>query len=569
MRKYERAMRSANECDSSAANATTICKTRRLRYWASSRNGNRHCGMEERIGSTMSDATAAATQSAEQPLADRVNNRSLRPRSQAFESFMREGWDDNEPTVARLESADYTPARLSALSKAFPGERLVIPAGRAKVRNNDCDYAFRPDSAFSYYTGLGQDYEEGAVLVLNPTGETTHQAALFVAPRANHYTHDFFADPHYGEYWVGPRAGLDEIAAMTGIETHDIAQLSDALSKDLGTDDGGVRLRVMNTVDPTVTALVTQLREQAGFDDPDANNHADDKLREFASEARMEKDAYEVQEVRKAVAATKLGFDNILRTLPQAIGKPRSERILEGAFNSISREEGNEVGYDTIIASGPHAPILHWIRNTGTVESGDLLLVDAGVEVDSLYTADITRTFPTNGKFTDLQKKLYQAVLDSQQAGFEAAKPGATYSDIHHACMRVIAQRLHDWGILPVDVEESLSPEGQQHRRWLACGVAHHLGLDVHDCAQARFESYQAAPIQPGMIFTIEPGLYFREDDLMIPEEYRGIGIRIEDDVLMTENGPEWISAGIPKQIDEVEAWMADMAAQGAADRRK
>ena len=147
------------------------------------------------------------------------------------------------------------------------------------------------------------------------------------------------------------------------------------------------------------------------------------------------------------------------------------------------------------------------MRNTGTVESGELLLIDAGVEVNSLYTADITRTFPTNGKFTDFQKKLYQAVLDSQQAGFEAAKPGATYSDIHHACMRVIAERLHDWGILPVDVEESLSPEGQQHR---------------------------------------------------------GIGIRIEDDVLMTEDGPEWISAGIPKRIDDVEAWMADMAAEGA-----
>ena len=150
----------------------------------------------------------------------------------------------------------------------------------------------------------------------------------------------------------------------------------------------------------------------------------------------------------------------------------------------------------------------------------------------------------------------------------EAAKPGATYSDIHHACMRVIAERLHDWGILPVDVEESLSPEGQQHRRWLACGVAHHLGLDVHDCAQARYESYQGAKITPGMVFTIEPGLYFREDDLMIPPEYRGIGIRIEDDVLMTEDGPEWISAGIPKQIDDVEAWIAQMAAEGAKDAR-
>ena len=355
---------------------------------------------------------------------------------------------------------------------------------------------------------------------------------------------------------------------MTGIETHDIAQLADMLGKNVGTEAGAVQLRVIRETDPQVTATVNELREEHGFPDEADNTVRDDKLHEFASEARMEKDDFEVREIRRAVDATKHGFDNILRKLPGALGKPRSERILEGAFNAISREEGNEVGYDTIIASGAHAPILHWIRNTGTVNAGELLLIDAGVEVDSLYTADITRTFPTNGKFTDFQKKLYQAVLDSQQAGFDAAKPGATYSDIHHACMRVIAERLHDWGILPVDVEESLSPEGQQHRRWLACGVAHHLGLDVHDCAQARYESYQGAKITPGMVFTIEPGLYFREDDLMIPPEYRGIGIRIEDDVLMTEDGPEWISAGIPKQIDDVEAWMAQMAAEGTKDAR-
>ena len=438
---------------------------------------------------------------ADQAMSDRVNNRSLRPRSEAFKEFMTTGWDDNEPQIEPLESSKYTPARLEALGKAFPGERIVIPAGQPKVRNNDCDYAFRPDTTFSYYTGLGEDFEAGAVLVLNPVDPDspeaeagkTHVPELFVAPRANHYTQDFFMNAHYGEYWVGPRAGVKEMTAMTGIETNDIAQLPDALSKDVGTEAGAVRVRVISDADPQVTSLVESIREANGYADPDKNNAADDKLHEFAAEARMVKDEYEIGEMRK----------------------------------------------------------------------GDMLLIDAGVEVNSLYTADITRTFPTNGKFTDFQKKLYQAVLDSQQAGFEAAKPGATYSDIHHACMRVIAERLHDWGILPVDVEESLSPEGQQHRRWLACGVAHHLGLDVHDCAQARYESYQNAKIRPGMIFTIEPGLYFREDDLLIPPEYRGIGIRIEDDVLMTEDGPEWISAGIPKQIDDVEAWMADMAAEG------
>ena len=503
----------------------------------------------------------------EQPNEERVNNRTLSPRGATFKEFMAAGWDNQEPEVEPLESSRYIQARLEALGAAFPGERLVIPAGQPKVRANDCDYAFRPDTTFAYYTGLGQDYEAGAVLVLNPldpaspeaAGGRTHEAELFVAPRADNSTEEYYTNAHYGEYWVGPRAGLRELAAMTGIETHDIAQLADAIGKDTGAGAGAVRVRVVRETDPRVTAMVERMRAAAGAD-PDAASHDDDKLHEVAAEARMVKDEYEIGEMRKAVAATKKGFDRILEKLPSVLDRPRSERVLEGAFNSVSREEGNEVGYDSIIASGAHAPILHWMRNTGTVRSGELLLIDAGVETDSLYTADITRTFPTNGVFTDLQRDIYQTVLDAQQAGFEAAKVGATYSDIHHAVMRVLAQKLHDWGILPVSVEESLSPSGQQHRRWHACGCAHHLGLDVHDCAQARFEAYQGAPIRPGMIFTIEPGLYFKENDLMVPPEFRGIGVRIEDDVLMTEHGPEWISIDIPKQIEDVEAWMREMA---------
>ncbi len=504
----------------------------------------------------------------EQPNTDRVNNRTLRPTGEVFRQFMITGWDNQEPEIEPLESSRYIQARLKALGAQFPGERIVIPAGQLKVRSNDCDYAFRPDTTFAYYTGLGQDYEAGAVLVLNPVDPdsdeakagATHTAELFVAPRADNSTEDYYTSARYGEYWVGPRAGLKELAAMTGLETHDIAQLSDALSKDVGTEAGAVQVRVIRESDAEITALVNEVREANGFADPDTNNDADDKLHEIAAEARMIKDDYEIGEMRKAVAATKKGFDRILQTLPRVIDKPRSERMLEGAFNSVSREEGNEVGYDTIIASGPHAPILHWMRNTGVVRHGDLLLVDAGVETDSLYTADITRTFPVNGHFTDLQRDIYETVLRAQVAGFEAAQVGATYSDIHHACMRVLAEKLHDWGILPVSVEESLSPEGQHHRRWHACGCAHHLGLDVHDCAQARYETYQGAEIRPGMIFTIEPGLYFKENDLLVPPEFRGIGVRIEDDILMTDNGPEWISKDIPKTVEDVEAWMQQMA---------
>ena len=157
-----------------------------------------------------------------------------------------------------------------------------------------------------------------------------------------------------------------------------------------------MRVRVIREADPAITSMVEEIREANGFADPDNNTAADDKLHEFAAEARMCKDEYEVREMRKAVAATKHGFDNILRKIPSSLGKPRSERMLEGAFNAISREEGNEVGYDTIIASGAHAPILHWMRNTGTVESGELLLIDAGVE----STACIPPTSPARSRPT-------------------------------------------------------------------------------------------------------------------------------------------------------------------------
>ena len=222
---------------------------------------------------------------ADQAMSDRVNNRSLRPNSSAFIDFMKTGWDASEPEIEPLESSKFTPARLAALGKAFPGERLVIPAGSPKVRNNDCDYMFRPDTTFAYYTGLGQDYEAGAVLVLNPLDPDspeakagkTHEAELFVAPRADTATQDFFMTAHYGEYWVGPRAGLKEMTAMTGIETHDIAQLADALSKDVGAEAGAVRVRVISDADPQVTSLVESIREANGYTDPDKNNAADDK----------------------------------------------------------------------------------------------------------------------------------------------------------------------------------------------------------------------------------------------------------------------------------------------------
>ena len=203
-------------------------------------------------------------------------------------------------------------------------------------------------------------------------------------------------------------------------------------------------------------------------------------------------------------------------------------------------------GYDTIAASGDHACTLHWIRNDGDLREGDLLLLDAGVELDTLYTADVTRTLPVNGRFSDDQRTVYEAVLEAQQAGIDAAKPGAKFSDVHAAAIAVLARKLEEWGLLPVTAEESLSADGGQHRRWMVHGTSHHLGIDVHDCAQARREKYREGTLAEGMIITVEPGLYFKSDDELVPENLRGIGVRIEDDIVITADGAENLSAGTP-----------------------
>jgi Xaa-Pro aminopeptidase len=161
---------------------------------------------------------------------------------------------------------------------------------------------------------------------------------------------------------------------------------------------------------------------------------------------------------------------------------------------------------------------------------------------------------------------VYDAVYAAQQAGIEAAKPGAKFSDVHAAAVRVIAEHLEQWGLLPVSAEESLTEDGGQHRRWMVHGTSHHLGLDVHDCAQARRENYREATLRPGMVLTVEPGLYFKADDERVPERLRGIGVRIEDDIVITETGRENLTAGLPRTSAEVEHWMAEVWAGSTSD---
>ncbi|MGQ4510143.1 aminopeptidase P family protein [Dermabacteraceae bacterium P13147] len=504
----------------------------------------------------MNDTTPAKNADAE--IEERKSARSQRPTSQAFKEFIAKDWDDTLPPAKRREVADFTPARLNRLVAEFPNTRLVFPAGVYKVRSNDTDYRFRPHTAFAYYTGLGTDEEPDSVLVVEPSREdpARAEATYFFKPRAGRDTEEFYADSRYGELWVGRRPTLDEVETRIGIPCAHIDTLRDRLAKDVGPE---LNLLVVRDVDPGIEAMVDEARGQNSLSTGEQAVAEHDRLAEFASEQRLVKDEFEIGEMRKAVAATIAGFEDVVRHLPRAVAHERGERVIEGVFEMTARAEGNGVGYDTIAAAGPHACTLHWIRNDGKVREGEMVLIDAGVEVDSLYTADITRSIPINGKFSPVQRKIYEAVLEAADAVFAVAKPGMKFRELHQTAMQVIVRKLDEWDLLPCSQEESLSPDGQFHRRYMVHGTSHHLGMDVHDCAQARREMYLDAELEPGMVFTIEPGLYFMENDLTVPEEMRGIGVRIEDDVLVTEDGVENLSAAIPRTPDEIERWMAGL----------
>ena len=461
------------------------------------------------------DTIAAET---EAPVTSSTNRR--QPYGQGFLDGISKGWAERPETLPPArEQAPFAAARRDAVSAAFPGRRLVVPAGSLKQRSNDTDYPFRAHSAFSHLTGWASDAEPDSLLVFEPTAEG-HEVTLYFRERADRTTSEFYSDASIGEFWIGPRPALPGVAADLGIATAHI----DAFQP----QDGEL--------------VVDQ----------------DDELTRFVSELRLIKDDYEKAQLQLAVDVTADGFDDIVANLPAIIEHPRGERVVEGVFHRRARSDGNAVGYDTIAASGPHACYLHWTRNDGAVVPGDLILIDAGVEVDSLYTADITRTLPVSGTFTEVQRRVYEAVREAADAAFAVARPGARFSELNRAAWEVIAARTAEWGLLPVSAAESMDPDtGHHHRRWMVHGTSHHLGIDVHDCAQARRELYAGGTLEAGMVFTIEPGLYFQIDDVTVPEEYRGIGVRIEDDILMTEQGPVNLSSHIPRTADEVEAWIA------------
>jgi Xaa-Pro aminopeptidase len=444
-------------------------------------------------------------------------------------NFMMQNWSENTRAPnTKLSNAASFAFRRNGLSKQFKNETLVLASGHERVRSNDTYYRFRASSDFYYLTGC---LDPECVLVMVPK-KNGHQSILFLHENNGRKDHTFFTDRNRGELWVGPQQTLSDAEHTFGIETRDLSQLSGFLKG---------------------TKSILLRGHSASLDTSIPVHKMDALLASTLSEMRLYKDALEIKELQAVINSTKRGFEDVIACLASA----KSEREVEGLFGLRARVEGNDVGYGTIAAAGAHACTLHWTKNNGLLKKNELLLLDAGVEGNQLYTADITRTIPIGGKFTNPQREIYDLVWKSQQAALKAVKPGNDFMEPNRAAQRVLAKGLELLGILKCSAEESMKDDAQFHKRYSLHNVSHMLGLDVHDCAKARQEVYRYGKLKPGMVLTVEPGLYFQMDDLTVPKKYRGIGIRIEDDVLVTETGMKNLSAHIPSEASAVEAWIS------------
>ncbi|NJP42919.1 aminopeptidase P family protein [Actinacidiphila epipremni] len=501
---------------------------------------------DERREAAADAATAAAADAQDTEAAQAAEDKPVKQRknglypavSDELADVMKSGWADTERRgLTPIPQAAHAAVRRAALSARFPGERIVVPAGNLRRRSNDTEYPFRAATEYVHLTG---DQTQDAVLVLEPLPEGGHEATAYLLPRSDRENGEFWLDGQ-GELWVGRRNSLAEGEQLLGIPCRDVRKVTGQLREATGP------VRVVRGHDAGIEAALADK----------VTAERDAELTVFLSELRLVKDDFEIAELEQACASTARGFEDVVKVLDKA--QATSERYIEGTFFLRARVEGNDVGYGSICASGPHATTLHWVRNDGPVRSGDLLLLDAGVETRNLYTADVTRTLPVSGHFTPIQRQIYDAVYAAQQAGMDAVKPGAAYRDFHEAAQRVLAEHLVAWGLLDGPVEKVLALGLQ--RRWTLHGTGHMLGIDVHDCAHARTEAYVDCTLEPGMVLTVEPGLYFQADDETVPEEYRGIGVRIEDDILVTPSGHRNLSGGLPRAADEVESWMAALRA--------
>lgn len=399
------------------------------------------------------------------------------------------------------------------------------------LRNGDVENEYRQDSDLYYLTGFP---EPECVLVLSATHEK-HRTIMFVRPR----------DPER-ETWDGARAGVDGAIATYGADAaYPIGELAQRLPDLLrGNSRLYYRLGRDRSADDRVLDAIGKLRGKGRTPEPWPTEIVDPCT--VLHEMRLLKTEEEVASMQRAAEITREAHLGAMRFAAPG----RYEYEIEALIHEIFRKNGSErSAYSSIVGSGPNATVLHYRTNSRRLGEGELLLIDAGCEYD-YYASDVTRTFPVSGSFTPAQRRIYEIVLEAQLASIEATKPGATLDAIHEASVRRIVDGLLAAGLLSGEADKVI--EEQTYKKFFMHRTSHWLGMDVHDVG-AYFQTGKPRELSPGMALTVEPGIYIRADDTTVPEEYRGIGIRIEDDILVTDSGHRNLTSGVPKTVEDIE----------------
>lgn len=423
--------------------------------------------------------------------------------------------------MAELPQEEFAERRQRVFAQMQPNSALLVFSEIEKRRNNDCDFPFRQDSYFWYLTGFN---EPNAALLLVKT-EQVEKAIIFLRPR----------DPLL-ETWNGRRLGVERAPQKLNVD--------EAYSMD-----------EFVTVFPKITQNLTAL-----YYAPEVHLWGEQLLAESAvkfptvldwrpmiSEMRLIKSPNEIRLIQQAGQITALGHIKAMQeTRPNRFEYEIESEIL----HEFNRHGARFPSYNSIIAGGDNACILHYTENDQPLKDGDLVLIDAGCEF-AMYAGDITRTFPVNGKFTQAQREIYELVLKAQKRAIELLVPGNSIKLANDEVIRIKVQGLVDLGILQGDVDELI--EQKAHRQFYMHGLGHWLGLDVHDVGE--YNEERSRTLEVGMVITVEPGLYISED-ADVPAQYKGIGVRIEDNLLMTEYGNKILTAAVPKEIEEIENLM-------------
>ena len=430
---------------------------------------------------------------------------------------------------------NYSPQTYAARREAFVhqmGEGVAIfPAAPLSIRSHDTEYRYRQDNDFYYLTGFP---EPEALCLLSPQ-HATERFILFVRPRDKNR-----------EVWTGRRFGAERAKEIFSADaTYTIDKLDEILPQHLATAEKVYyalgRNEPMNAKILDLMNRGRMMRQRSGRGPVSLIDSG-----EILHELRLHKSAEEIELMRRAVAASAAAHQAAVTLTRSGMYEYEIEALLEFHFRRLG---ATGPAYPSIVASGTNATILHYIENNRQIQDGDLLLIDAAAEY-ACYCSDVTRTFPVGARFSPVQRDVYDLALTAQKQAIDMVRPGVRFSEVHQRATEILVDGLREFGILSGQTKEII--EKGEHRRFFMHGTSHWLGMDVHDVGKYKLGE-ESRILEPGMVLTVEPGLYIAEDAEGVNDRYRGIGVRIEDDVLVTADGHEVLTAAIPKEIDDIE----------------